>query len=241
MKALHLPRSSRRAFWEPALFAVVLLAVLLTLGCSPETKKKGEMFPDMYQEKPVVILVLPPINETTAADAKEYYATTIVEPLSLMGYYILPYEITSDVLKREGIYDTELVTETPLSKFREYFGCDAVLFTTIKKWDVQYLVLSSTLTVSVDCVLKSSTTDRVLWKYNGTVVIDLSGHNSGQSGLGGLIAQAVITAVNTVRADYVPYAKQANALAMDSLPCGKYHTLHGKDEQTDVIVQKEKK
>ncbi|NIS74702.1 MAG: hypothetical protein GTO08_05375, partial [Deltaproteobacteria bacterium] len=46
----------------------------------------------MYQEQPLTILVLPPMNETTAADAKEYYATTIAEPLSLQGFYVLPIE-----------------------------------------------------------------------------------------------------------------------------------------------------
>jgi hypothetical protein len=198
---------------------------------------KGEKFPLLYEEAPIAILILPPINQTTASNAKEYYSTTIQEPLSLTGYYVFPYEVTTEILKMEGIYDTELLTNVPLTKFREYFGADAVLFTTIKKWDLSYMVLSSTLTVSVDCQLKSTHSDQILWEYNGTVVVDLSGGNSG-GGLAGLIAKAIVAAINTAMADYVPYARQANYMALSSIPYGKYHENFNKDRDQKIIEQK---
>ncbi|BBO79724.1 lipoprotein [Desulfosarcina ovata subsp. sediminis] len=190
----------------------------------------------MYEEGPQSILILPPINETTAADAKEYYSTTIQEPLAYWGYYTFPYPITSEILKMEGIYDTELLIDMPLAKFREYFESDAVLFTKIKKWDLSYLVIASTLTVSVECALKSTISDQDLWKYTGTVVVDLSGGNTG-GGLAGLIAKAIVTAVSSAMADYVPYARQANYMALSSMPYGKYHPQHNQDQQTKFIDQ----
>jgi hypothetical protein len=190
----------------------------------------------MYEENPGSILILPPINETTAADAKEYYSTTIQEPLAFCGYYTFPYPITAEILKMEGIYDTELLENMPLPKFREYFGADAVLFTKIKKWDLSYIVLSSTLTVSIECRLKSTKSDQELWKYTGTVVVDLSGGNSG-GGLVGLIVKAIVTAVNSAVADYVPYARQANYIALSSMPYGKYHAQHKKDQQVKFVDQ----
>jgi len=48
----------------------------------------------------------------------------------------------------------------PLDKFHEYFGADAVLFTTIEKWDLSYLVFISSLTVSVGFEIKSTKTSR---------------------------------------------------------------------------------
>jgi hypothetical protein len=198
---------------------------------------KGEKFPLLYEEAPIAILILPPINQTTAANAKEYYSTTIQEPLSLTGYYVFPYEVTAEILKMEGIYDTELLTDVPLTKFREYFGADAVLFTTIKKWDLSYIVLSSTLTISVDCQLKSTHSDQNLWEYNGTVVVDLSGGNS-SGGIAGLIAKAIVAAINTAMADYVPYARQANYIALSSIPYGKYHENFNKDRDQKIIEQK---
>ncbi len=188
----------------------------------------------MYEEQPVSILILPPINESTAADSKEYYSTTIQEPLTYKGYYTFPYPLTAEILKMEGIYDSELLIDVPLSKFKEYFGADAVLFTRIKKWDVSYIVISSTLTVSVDCELKSTKSDQVLWKYNGTVVVDLSGGVGGGSAAG-LIAKVVVAAINTAIADYVPYARQANYRALSTLPYGKYHPKYQTDQAEQFV------
>jgi len=214
-----------------------LILLLFVTGCAPKMVTKAEKFPLMYQEQPSSILILPPINESTAADAKQYYATTIQEPLSFTGFYIFPYEVTSDILKMEGIFDAELLKDVPLSKFREYFGADAVLFTTIKKWDLAYIVIASTLTVSIDCELKSTHSDQVLWAYNGTVVVDLSG-GSGGGGIGGLIAKVIVAAISSAMADYVPYARQANYIAISSMPFGRYHPGHLQDQQAKIFDQK---
>ena len=101
-------------------FTLTLFSLIILTGCAVITTK-GEAFPEMYIEKPVSILVLPPINESTAADAKEYYSTTIAEPLSFAGYYVYPIEVINEILKKEGIYDTELISDLNPSKFREYF------------------------------------------------------------------------------------------------------------------------
>ncbi len=213
----------------------VLLIVSLC-ACVPKTTTKLQEFPSMYEEQPLSILILPPMNESTAADAKEYYSTTIQEPLAYTGYYTFPYPLTTELLKMEGIYDSELLRDIPLVKFKEYFGADAVLFTTIKKWDLCYIVIAGNLTVSIDCVLKSTSTNEELWKYNGTTVVDLSGGNAG-GGIAGLIASAIVTAVNSAIADYVPYARQANYSALHSLPYGKYHPKYNKDQNMEFIDQ----
>jgi len=213
-----------------------ILAILLLSACAPKMSTKLAEFPMMYEERPASVLILPPINESTAADAKEYYSTTIQEPLAFAGYYTFPYPITSEILKMEGIYDTELLVNLPLSKFKEYFGADAVLFTTIKKWDLSYMILASTLTVSIDCKLKSTTSNQILWKYTGTVVVDLSGGNA-SGGLAGLIVKVVVAAVQSAAADYAPYARQANYRALTSMPYGKYHSEHNKDQQVQFIDQ----
>jgi len=208
-------------------------------GCAPSipTVTKAEYFPGMYEEMPGSIIILPPMNESTAADAKDYYATTIQEPLALNGYYTFPMPITNDILKEEGVYDTELLYSLPVTKFKEYFGADAVLFTKIKRWDVTYIVFASYLIVSFDSEIRSTTTDRVLWNYRGTVQVDLSGGGGG-GGLAGLIAQAVVTAVNTAAADYVPYARQANFYSYSAMPLGKYHSRFLQDQQDRIVDQR---
>lgn len=218
-----------------------LLGIVYFGGCAghmgSQAVTKAQEFPGMYEEKPRSLLIMPPMNESTAADAKDYYATTIEIPLAFHGFYVFPYEITSDVLKQQGIYDAELLYNMPLNKFYDYFGADAVLFTRIKKWDVSYVVLASSLTVSIDAEIKSTRSSRVLWKYNGTVVVDLSGGNNSGGSLAGLIANAIATAINTAAADYTTYAKQANGRFIGSMPYGYYHPGYLKDQGMQIVDQ----
>lgn len=214
-----------------------LAAILLLAGCSTPMVTKADKFPLMYQEKPLTILVLPPINSTTAADAKEYYSTAVPQPLAYAGFYVLPMEVTGDILKAQGIYDTEMIIDQPLGKFGEYFGADAVLFTHIKKWDKSYMVFASTLTVSIEAKLKSTKTNKELWAYSGTIVADLSGQSSSGNPLVDLIAKTIITGVNTAAADYVPYAQLATTQLLQSVPVGKYHNRSGQDGQDKIFEQ----
>lgn len=219
---------------------VASFLVISVSGCitPPVLVTKAEEFPGMYSEKPKSLLIMPPMNMSTAAEAKDYYATTVEMPLSFQGYYTFPYALTSEILKQQGVYDSELVYDIPLTKFYEYFGADAVLFTKIQKWDVAYAVIASSLTVSIDAEIKSTKTSRTLWKYNGTVVVDLSGGNAG-GGIAGLIASAIITAVNTAAADYTKYARTANGRFIGTVPFGPYHPLYMTDQDMEIQQQKQ--
>ena len=209
-------------------------AVVIMAGCSatqpPVTK--GSKFPGMYDEQPRSILVLPPMNESTDAEAKEYYMTTIETPLALWGYYVFPVEMVSDIMKQEGVYDTAMLYDVPPKKFREYFGADAVLFTRIKKWDLAYAVVAATLTVSIEAELVSTKSSRRLWRSTGTVVVDLSG---GGGSLGELVANIIVTAINSAAADYVEYARVANYRFINTLPYGPYHPLYMKDQDMQIL------
>lgn len=215
---------------------LLVLSILFLSGCvTPTYITKGEEFPKMYQEKPRSLLVMPPINLSTDAEAKDYYATTVEMPIALHGYYTFPYQLTADVLRQQGIYDSELVYDVPLNKFHDYFGADAVLFTKINHWDTSYSVIASTLTVSISAEIKSTKTSEVLWQYSGTVVVDLSVNGGG--GLAGLLVSAIATAINTAAADYTTYAKQANGRFIGSMPVGPYHPMHMKDQHVKLLKQ----
>lgn len=214
---------------------ISLLVTLFLNGCATkEIATKGSEFPKMYEEQPRSLLILPPMNESTDAEAKDYYMTTVEVPLAQMGYYVFPVEIVSDVMKQEGVYDTEVLYNMPLDRFAEYFGADAVLFTKIKRWDMMYAVLAASLTVSVEAEIRSTGTSEQLWHYTGTVVVDLSGGNNSGGGLAGLIAQAVATAINSAAADYVTYARVANTRLMYALPVGPYHQRYLQDQNDQI-------
>ena len=214
-----------------------LTLIVLLSGCAGITKTtKGSEFPKMYEEQPRSLLILPPMNESSDAEAKRYYMTTIETPFALMGYYTFPVEIVSDIMKQEGVYDTELLYNMPLDKFNEFFDADAVLFTRIKEWKVSYAVVASSLTVSIEAEIRSTKSNETLWRYSGTVVVDLSGGSGGGS-LAGLIASAVATAINTAMADYVEYAKVANYRTITSLPAGPYSPMYMQDQDMEIVDQ----
>ena len=233
---------AQRRAWQvcPKQFLALVLAVVFAAGgcVAPPTTTKAAKYPAHYEEHPLVIMALPPVNNTTSADAKEYYATTIIEPFARSGYYVIPFNITADILKSQGLYDTEMIGDQPVAKFGEFFGADAVLFTQINKWDTSYVVLASSLTVSVTAKLKSTKSERVLWEYTGTMVVDLSGRSNSGNALADLIAAVVVTAINTAAADYVPYAMKVNYFMLNNMPAGKYHPNFEKDRETKIFDQK---
>jgi hypothetical protein len=218
-----------------SLLFLLLGACLLFSGCAKMTTKQDE-FPKMYEEQPRSILVLPPMNQTSAADAKVYYSTTIAEPLSYHGYYIFSIPVVTEILQHEGVYDAEMLYNSPVTKLGEHFGADTVLFTKITHWDTVYFVLGGTLTVGFDCELRSTKTNEELWKYRGVVVIDLAGGSSD------ILSRIVITAINAMATDYVPYARMANAHIYSTMPAGPYskrHMADGSDKFPDQTLEKE--
>jgi hypothetical protein len=215
------------------LAGALALILVMGVGCTAGRQTtKGREFPLMYDARPMTILVAPPINTSTAVEAKDYYSTTITEPLAQKGFYVIPYELSSALLQQEGAYDAELFVDGPLESFREHFGADAVLFTTIERWDLSYLVVASKMTVAIDCQLRSTHTGVELWKYKGTIVVDLT-----ESGQKSLLANVILTAINTMAADYVPAAKRVNLQILASIPVGPYHPQHGKDMENRLLDQ----
>ena len=215
---------------------ILILSLIIINGCAIITK--GEAFPKMYKEKPVSILVLPPINESTAADAKEYYSTTIAEPLSFAGYYVFPIEIVNEVLKQEGIYDTELIVDLDPSKFKEYFGADAVLFTKIIAWNTSYYVMGGNVKVHIAFDLVSTKTGETLWSYNDKLTVDTTADDNELGGAAGLLLQLAATAVQTAAQDYTPLAKKVNTTVLQTIPFGIYHTQHGTDQSLTGVEKK---
>ena len=216
---------------------ILILSLIIINGCATIITK-GEAFPKMYKEKPVSILVLPPINESTAADAKEYYSTTIAEPLSFVGYYVFPIEIVNEVLKQEGIYDTELIVNLDPSKFKEYFGADAVLFTKIIAWNTSYYVVGGNVKVHIAFDLVSTNTGELLWSYNDELTVDTTGDDNNVGGAAGLLLQLAATAVKTATQDYTPLAKKVNATVLKTIPFGIYHAQHGTDQGLTGVNKK---
>lgn len=217
-------------------YVFLVFVSLVLAGCGATTLTKQAAFPEMYDstKRPLSILVVPALNESTAADASDYYNVTIAEPLTLAGYYVYPLEIISEILRNEGIADSMMIRNLPASAFKDGFGADAVLFVTITSWDKSYMVIASKISVGLEFVMLSTMTNEVLWSYSTVAVVDASGSS------GFFLADLISTAINTAAIQYVTVAKQANAKALVALPFGPYHESFGADGSANVVESKAK-
>jgi hypothetical protein len=202
---------------------------LLAAGCA-EMRTKQEAYPALYDDQQEVsIVVVPAINQTTAANAGDYLDVTVAQPFSNHGYYVLPMPIVSEIFDLEGIVDGEQLLGAPASLFRDSFGADGVLFITIEKWETNYLVIAGNVTVGLSYVLKSTVTDEVLWSYEGELVLDTSGSS------GNILADVIVTAINTATADYVPVATRVHGTVLAAMPYGVHHPEHGTDGEMETV------
>ena len=202
----------------------LLLTTIVVVSCS-STKTMGEQYPAMYEEKPVTIAIMPPINQTTHAEAKEYFYTTMYLPLCEKGYYVFSPYLTMEMFQQESAYDAENFLEADLSTFRRVLGADAAMFTIIKDWKRSNV--GGKLTVDVEYILRSTKTGQTLYTREGNIKVDTSvnGGNGGFGAIAGLIA----TAINTAATDKVIAGRKCNAFVLSDLPAGKYSDSYEKD------------
>ncbi len=207
------------------LFALVAIA----LASCTSTKTLIEQYPGMYDEKPLAIAVMPPINRTTHVEAKDYFYTTMYMPLCEKGYYVFSPNLTMEMFQQESAYDAERFLEADLTQFRNVLGADAVMFTIIKDWRRNNL--GGSLSVDVEYILRSTKSGQTLYSREGKIDVDTRIGNNGGGAFGSLLS-VVATAVNTATTDKVVAGRKCNTFVLSDLPAGKYSPLFGKDSNS---------
>ena len=206
---------------------LALALILISLVSCADTKTLGEQHPKMYAEKPLTIAIMPPINQTTHAEAKDYFYTTMYMPLCEKGYYVFSPYLTMEMFQQESAYDAEMFLDKDLTQFRNVLNADAAMFTIIKSW--KRSKLAGALTVKIEYILRSTKTGKTLYNREGNISVDTSvkGGSGGWGSLVGLIA----TAVKTAATDKVVAGRKCNAFVLSDLPAGKYSPNFEKDAQ----------
>lgn len=170
---------------------------------------------------------MPPINKTVDVEAKDAFYSTLTVPIAQKGYIPIPPMLSMEILKNESAYDAEMFVNGSVKKFGELFGCDAVLFTTINRY--QRKKLSAKIIVEIQYVLKSTKTDEILFERTGKLVYS---PNNGSSNNGSLLAMAIDHAINMIDVAVtkkVTVARACNSSSLGVLPEGKYSSLHKQD------------
>lgn len=213
-------------------FAAFFVSAFLFVSCGTT---KSTVFPKMYSENPVVMLIMPPINNTSSVEAKEFFYTTLAVPIAESGYYVLPPAMTLATLQRESAYDSEQFINGDLSKFAEIFGADAAIFTIIKQWDK--LPIANEIVIQVEYIIKSAKTNEILFDRDAELTCKISSGGTSQ-GIFGAIITSIVDTIDMALTDYVDIAIQCNDEALVDLPYGKYHPKHGLDNNESAKARK---
>jgi len=199
----------------------LLFSLFLCASCETTSNiKKSVAYKGIYEEKPISILLMPPINKSTNVDAKEYFHSTLLMPLANKGYYVIPPFLSMEILKRESAYDAELFLNDSIVKFGEVFGADVVIFTIIHSWNKTY----GNVNVEVEYIVKSTRTNRILFERKGSINYNTT--VSGTSGAYGALFDLVLTAASTIATKYVDVARICNTYTFKDIPVGKYGVLN---------------
>lgn len=127
-------------------YLLPLVVMLLAVSCKSE--KKVTTYNELYQEKPVTILIAPvkddakrPMVKTTQdkvlndelSAAAHYMRQTLSYPLSSQGYYATA-PLASDLLLEQLGLDYNKLMNADITMLHSTYGIDAVLLTAIHKW-----------------------------------------------------------------------------------------------------------
>ncbi len=208
------------------LYLIGIIAITVTSCKVTEPIAKKEAYKAMYSEKPLAILLMPPINRSTNVEAKEYFHSTLNVPIANAGYYVIPPFLSMEILKKESAYDSELFLDGSLKKFGEIFGADVALFTVINKWDKASL--AANVYVEVEYIFKSVVTNEIIYQRKADVTYNAS-VSTGVGGIYGALADIAASAINTAATKYVNVARVCNAYTFSDLPAGKYSPNNGTD------------
>lgn len=209
---------------------ILLTVVVSSCGLTNQVTRESQ-YAAMYNDMPITLLVMPPINNTSNVEAKDLLYTSISRPLAEAGYYVISPLLAMDVLKAESAYDAEMFIDKPLTMFRDYFGADAVVFSQIDEWTKRGFGIDT----KIRYIIKSATSGEVLFDRSCDLYLDLQ-QNSGNNSALGLLIDLTASAIATATTDHIVAARKANYYIFRDIPRGKYSPQYLQDKE--VIAEK---
>ncbi len=210
------------------IYLLATAVILSSCGAQSQITRLSQ-YSKMYEEMPVTLLIMPPINNTTNVEAKEFLYTSISRPLAEAGYYVIPPMLAMEVLRAESAYDAELFVNAPLTKFQMFFGADAVVFSEINSWTKKGFGIET----DIRYFIRSTKTGDIIFDRSCCLYLDLQSDSGGNSVLGQLLDLAV-SAIATAATDHIVAARKANQYIFKDIPRGKYSPQYMKDQEVSA-------
>ena len=174
------------------------LVVVAALGaCATPSPYDYTAFRD---NRPVSMLVLPPLNETPEVTATYGVLSQVTLPLAEAGYYVLPVSLMDETFRQNGLNNPAEIHDVSPQKLREIFGADAVVYIKVTQYGTSYVVVSSETRVTAQARIVDLRTGQLLWQGSATASSS-EGRSSNQGGLAGLLITAIVTQIVETASD----------------------------------------
>lgn len=195
------------------LFNMRFCAVVLTMaalgGCA--TKAPQYDYTAFIRNRPLTLLVMPPLNESPEVNATPGVWAHSTVPLAEAGYYVLPITLVDATFRQNGVLTAHDAQQIPLPKLRDFFGADAAVYLNIKKYGTTYQVLASETRVEIEGRIVDLRTGELLWQGKAVATSAEQQQSSG-GGLVGLLVTAIVHQIaGTLSDESYRYAAIADA------------------------------
>jgi hypothetical protein len=172
--------------------SVCCASVLLLTGCAAKPSYDYTAF---KRNGPRSILILPPVNDSTAVGANYSLMSQMTLPLAESGYYVLPVTLVDETFRQNGLNDPTDIAMVPTKKLHEIFGADAALYVHVKQYGTSYQVVSSVTTVTAVAKLVDLRSGELLWEGHASAI-----DNGQAANVGGIVGMLVAAVVNQIMA-----------------------------------------
>ncbi len=120
-------------------------------------------YSNMYEEKPKTIMILYPWNRSSYKDAADMLLIAATKELSSKGYYVTSMIATREIYKKDTSFCSKHIKLHDLKKIGETYGVDAVMFTTIYRFDNPYWSTSTKANVHYT-LISTKTMDTLFYR-----------------------------------------------------------------------------
>lgn len=152
------------------------------------------------QQRPVSMLVLPPLNETPEVVASYGVLSQVTLPLAEAGYYVIPVTLMDETFRQNGLNNPAEIHDVSPTKLREIFGADAAVYIKVTQYGTSYAVIVSDTRVTAQARIVDLRSGDLLWQGTATAASSES-RSSNQGGLVGLLVTAIVQQIVETASD----------------------------------------
>jgi hypothetical protein len=180
-----------------ARWAATLLVAAVLGACAAPAPYDYTAF---RQNRPLSMLVLPPLNETPEVTATYGVLSQVTLPLAEAGYYVVPVSLMDETFRQNGLNNPAEIHDVSPRKLREIFGADAAVYVKVTQYGTGYRVIDSETRVTAEARIVDLRTGELLWQGRATASSS-ENRSSNQGGLAGLLVSAIVTQIVETSSD----------------------------------------